>query len=337
MTAYVSRLFLRPGQSAGIRKRPRSRYEPEPETYLSRDPIEIDLEPGEEQLPADRTTTIHAHRRHAVDPAATPEVPSESAPEQTFSALAGPTVAAVAPELTTPPARREQHDADQRPNRGDPDDIAPAARIEASVRPQPGDAMPASPPSISDTPAPRVAPGEDRRSDSVAVPVHSAIPPAAIEEPGQEQSPHVRHARPHALRQPTPAAPEPRVPEAPRPDSEPYAPFSRPETSKTQPADTPAQADLAIAHRSPTPEPIRAPRLPGPNAKSPDPMVRQTIVNAIAEPVRAQTTEVVVHIDRIDVHTPTSTPPAPPEPRRARAAPTSLESYLRSRSRRGAR
>jgi hypothetical protein len=70
-----------------------------------------------------------------------------------------------------------------------------------------------------------------------------------------------------------------------------------------------------------------------PIIKSPDPVVRQTIINAITEPTHEQSTEVVVHIDRIDVHAPTSSPPPPVELRRARAAPTSLQAYLRSQSR----
>jgi hypothetical protein len=53
--------------------------------------------------------------------------------------------------------------------------------------------------------------------------------------------------------------------------------------------------------------------------------------------VRVQGSEVVVNIDRIDVRAQAGTPTAAPEPRRARAAPTSLESYLRSKSRGSAR
>jgi hypothetical protein len=65
-------------------------------------------------------------------------------------------------------------------------------------------------------------------------------------------------------------------------------------------------------------------------------VLRQAIVDAITEPARADTTEVVVHIDRIDVRAPASSQSAPAATRRARAAPTSLESYLRAQSRRPA-
>jgi len=62
--------------------------------------------------------------------------------------------------------------------------------------------------------------------------------------------------------------------------------------------------------------------------------IRHAVASAVAEPVRAEPTEIVVHIDRLDVRSaaPSSTPTAA-EPRRARATPTSLDSYLRARSR----
>ena len=304
MTAYTSRLFSRAGSSAGIRPRPRSRYEPEPETYLGGGAVEIDWQSGEEELSHDRTLRSQAHPRRAADPAATLEAVSEPVPAQGFPVSARPPVTAPPPEHTTAPAPPDQHDADQLPNRDNPHDASPALRVEASVRPQLADAVPAPPLFISDTPARPVAPGDNRRSDDVAVSMHPLIPPAAMVQPGQEQSVHTRN--PHARHRP-PAAPGP---EHTNPD---------------------------VAHRSATPDPIRAARPPRAKAKSPDPLVRQTIVDAIAEPARTEATEVIVHIDRIDVRAASSTPPPPLEPRRSRAAPTSLESYLRARSRRAGR
>lgn len=345
MTAYVSRLFPRPGSSAGIRKRPRSRYEPEPETYLGHAPGEFDMEPTNEEPSADRTPTNHAYRRHAAEPAATPNVVPKPAPRQTLSAPARP---------TAPP---DQHDADQLagPDNhqlagpGVPHPPAPTLGAEAAVRTEPADAVPASPASISDTPAGRII-GEHRQSEYVAVPVHSAIPPAPTGELGQEQSAYPRREGRQSERRRTPAAVEPAVRATPgtpsEPHTEPNIRLTQPAASPIQPSDTPARADLSAPDRSPTlsaadrsatPDPIRASRLPRPNAKSPDPAVRQKVTDAIAEPVRVQNTEVVVSIDRIDVRAPANDPPAPPAPRRARAAPTSLESYLRSRSRRGGR
>lgn len=322
MTAYISRLFSRAGPSAGIRPRPRSRYEPEPETYLGGGPVEIDWQYGEEELSHDRTPKSHAHPRHAADPAATLEGAGEPGLAQTFSVTARRPVAAVAAERTTAPAPPDQHRWNQLPNRDKTHDASPALRVEASVRTQPAEAVPAPPPSISHTPARRVAPGDERRSDDVAVSVHPATPPAAIVGPGQEQqSVHVRH--PHARREPTLAAPGQ--------ESQPPVASTRSATSPDRPVDLPADTNVGVARRSATPEPIRAAR--SPRSNSPDPVVRQTIVDAIAEPARGETTEVVVHIDRIDVRTASSTAAPPPEPRRPRAAPTSLQSYLRARSR----
>ena len=320
MTAYVSRLFPRPGPSAGIRTRPRSRYEPEPETYLGHYPSDIDLKPSDEELPADHMPTNHAYRRHAAEPADTPNAVSKPAPGQTFSAPARP---------TAPPDR---HDADQLSEPDNPHQPAPALGVEAAVRTDPTHGVPGSSASTSDTPATRVRRDNNRQTDDAAIPLGLAAPPAATEEAGQNQSVHARHEGQQSDRQPTPAAPESPNRSAPRPNSEPYPLLTQPETSPIQPINTPN-----AARHPPTPDPIRASRLPRPNAKSPDPGVRQKIADAIAEPVRVQSTEVVVNIDRIDVRAPTSTPTTPPEPRRARAAPTSLESYLRSRSRRGGR
>jgi hypothetical protein len=114
-----------------------------------------------------------------------------------------------------------------------------------------------------------------------------------------------------------------------------HAPDTRPETPPTRVADTPASAESTIARHSSTTGPVRADPVSWPPAKSPDPAVRQNVVNAIAEPPAAHTTDIVVHIDRIDVRAPSTSAP-PPEPRRVGATPTSLDSYLRSRSRRGA-
>jgi hypothetical protein len=167
--------------------------------------------------------------------------------------------------------------------------------------------------------------------------VHSQISPAAIEEAADEQSVQVRYEVRHPRREASPATPEPGSPPAVRPHSEPLTNLARPLFSPEPSADMPVEAEAGNAHRSAMPEPTRSTRQPAPAAKFPDPLVRQAIVDAIVEPAASQTSEVVVHIDRIDVHAHTGTAPSPPEPRRVRAAPTSLESYLRSRSRGGPR
>ncbi len=328
MTAYLSRLFQWPGPSAGIRKRPRSRYEPEPETYLSRDSSEIDWESTDEEFPGDRTPTSHGYRRQAAGPAAIPEVSSKFEAMQTFPGPAGPK-AAFAAERTTRRAPWDRYDADQHPNRGNPPDPLP---VEAVFRSESADAAP----SPSDTAEPHAIPHGDPHPDYVAAPARSEFAPAAGEEAGRQRPTRAPHEKPQTGLQPTPAALEPGLRAAPRPESKPYAPLARSATAPIQPA-TPTHADLSIAHRPSTLEPMRASRQPRPNAKPPDPAVRQTIANVIAEPVRERNTEVVVNIDRIEVRASSSTQTAPPETRRARAAPTSLESYLRSRSRRGGR
>lgn len=64
--------------------------------------------------------------------------------------------------------------------------------------------------------------------------------------------------------------------------------------------------------------------------------IQHAVAAVVAEPARAEPTEIVVHIDRIDVHSgAASAARIAAEPRQARATPTSLESYLRNRSRGG--
>jgi hypothetical protein len=318
MTAYISRLFPRPGPSAGIRKRPRSRYEPERETFLGSMPIDVDLESGDEELPSDRGRANSSYRRHAADAATTPEVRSEPDSGQAFSAQASPTAAATG-ALTPRPVPPGQLNAEQVPNGG------------VSHGP-----VLTSPVSISGAPAPRIEPPDARRSDDVGAPAHPAIPPVAIADPGREQPVQPRHERWQSHRDPTPEASEPAVRASPPPHSQPNTASTGSAGSEAPSTDTPAHPGQSVVYGSPKPDPIHA-GLSGPNAKSPDPAVRQRIADAIAEPGRVHNTEVVVNIDRIDVRAPVSTPTAQPEPRRPRAAPTSLESYLRSQSHRGAR
>jgi hypothetical protein len=68
-------------------------------------------------------------------------------------------------------------------------------------------------------------------------------------------------------------------------------------------------------------------------SRTADAGLRQAIVDAIVEPATADTQEVNVYIDRIDVRSSSTNPPAPQQPRAPKAAPTSLDSYLRARSR----
>jgi hypothetical protein len=318
MTAYVSRLFPTPGLSAGIRKRPRSRYEPEPDTFLGSRPIDVNLESGDQQLPSGRGRANTSYRRHAADAATTPGALSEPGSGQAFSADASPAAAATG-AVTPPPVPPGQLNVERVP--------------DSDILHDPGLTSPAS---ISDAPAAGIAPPDARRSDDVGALAHPAIPPAAIADPGREQRVQARHEGRQSHRDPTPETWDPAVRTSPPPHSQPNTAPTGSAGSVSASTDTPAHPGQSVVYGSPKPDPIRA-GLAGPNIKTPDPAVRQRISEAVAEPVRVQGSEVVVNIDRIDVRAQAGTPTAAPEPRRARAAPTSLESYLRSKSRGSAR
>jgi hypothetical protein len=315
MTAYIARLFTGPGPSTGIRKRPRSRYEPEPDAHLGRDPIGIDA-PGSEQEPlGDGAPATSAERRHAATTvaapgAAAPALSAEPADRQSDSV---PAIAAIPAESATPPHRRDVgsplHDGDPRTT---PHGDTPHADNDFRRRPVEPAAASLPPKSVPATSRTAPAPGDSRRSDDLAVSAHSAGPRAT-------------------------KSPPPRSDTAPQAnDAERHATVPRPETPPIRSANATGPANSAVARHTPTIGPVRADPASRPPAKSPDPAVRQTVVNAIAEPAAAHTTDIVVHIDRIDVRAPSTTTPSA-EPRRAGATPTSLDSYLRSRSRRGAR
>jgi hypothetical protein len=331
MTAYISRLLSRQGPPTGIRPRPRSRYEPEPDTYLARDPIEIDREPVDVD---DLSRPQGTRSFHAADNPADTVRPAEAVSAQTISVphQPGPEAASRRP---TPPAPAQRGDNDQ-PNRRSGGQTSTAPHVSATVGPQAPDEPPAHP-SNSHTPAPAVAPrphaGEDRRTENVTGPKHSANAPVSTTEPAQDELSSRRPDLPHASRPAAPSAPEPgHSPATPWP-AEPKS--ARPWAA--DPIDKPAQPEPGDEGQGLRSDATYAHRLQQSATRSVDPVLRQTIINAIAEPGRADTTEVTVHIDRIDVRAPSSTPSAAAEPRRARATPTSLESYLRSRSRRAAR
>jgi hypothetical protein len=360
MTAYISRLFS-PVRPAGIRPRPRSRYEPDPETYFSADPIEVDVQAGPIppvhalQRPAPRSTDGPQSRAGSAESvaAAVVSTPGPPAPRH-----------AIAVEHTNPPAPPQRSDApfeldygDPRPSSG-PHEPPPGLDVRASVVPP--EAVPTAGPSVSDIPSDPVAAGRDRQGDDIAIAAPRLTGPLPQAEDVPVESTHA----PVAHRPAPPAADSgiggpPQVVSVTGPAAPPTAAPTEPDNARPQPAtECPIAAAVRGSVTGPAAPSAAAPSEPdnarpgpttqGPIAaaaparatgatpitKSPDPVVRQTIINAITEPAREQTTEVVVHIDRIDVHPPTNSPPPPAEPRRARAAPTSLQAYLRSRSRR---
>jgi hypothetical protein len=304
MTAYISRL-VSPGRPAGIRPRPRSRYEPEPETYLGADPIEVHVQTQSEMdhVRAGPLLSVDAPQRPA--PQGTGGQQSRAGLAESVAAVAvsnpGPSAPRiVAAESTGRPAPPQRSGApfdlgdDDAHAEGGRHEPRPAPDIQARVAAL--NAVPTAAPPIAGVPRDPLAAGQHHPSNHVAV----TVPP---------------------LTGPRPAAQDARVESIHAP-----APPAADTGSGTTPRRHDAQGSVAAA-------PPTLATGATPITKSPDPVVRQTIINAITEPTHEQSTEVVVHIDRIDVHAPTSSPPPPVELRRARAAPTSLQAYLRSQSR----
>ena len=350
MTAYISRLFS-PSRPAGIRPRPRSRYEPDPETYLSADPIEahVQTESGMDHRRAGPIAPEHALQRPAPRSTDGPQSrtgSAESVAAVVVSTSGPPALRQVAAEHTNPPAPPQRSAAPFELDHGDPhpdggrQEPAPAPDVWAWVVPPEG--VPAAAPPISDVPAGPVAAGRPRQTGDVAVAAPPLTGPPPVAEGVPVESTHV----PVPHRPAPPAANSgigtpPRVvsvtgPAAPSAAEPPHAVSVTGQAAPSAVAPTepdnaqpgPATQDLIAAA-----VPARATGATHIN-NSPDPVVRQTIINAITELAHEQITEVVVHIDRIDVRAPASSPPPPVELRRARAAPTSLQAYLRSQSRR---
>jgi hypothetical protein len=310
MTAYVARLLPRQGTPAGIRPRPRSRYEPEPHTNLGRDP----REPSEEGEPADN---LRGHGE-----------PSHDAQR------AAPHTSDGDPKLTEP-VTAQLISASRRQRATQPAPPAPGAHDDHPLNP---------------TTNPRVATPDPERSTRVARQVGegSSQPhrdgPTADDGASDDWSLPPRPPRNAALSVvDSGSATAPSWPGASsdpgRPRPGPNAdddPFTAARGSAPSPTDPPPLANRADETPVLRPDPVYADQSYGRHRGSLDRALRQAIVNAVAEPVRVDTTEVSVHIDRIDVGTPASSAPPVAEPR-ARATPTSLDSYLRSRSRRAGR
>lgn len=324
MTAYISRLLSGQSPAAGIRPRPRSRYELEPDTHLGGEPTITDLHDDE-------------HHVWAQQPRA-----GDAAPPDPGSAPTGFGL----PKPPPPPSFDHLIDRHARQSR-------PAAHTTTRAESAPSE------------------PARDHhRHTDIEIDTdqpHSPAPPPHTAAPGHDQTSRPLPTPQHVTAQPhtptpntesTPAAP-PAPPAGPaatavatsasQPAHTTGAPVAAPPAppagqaatavaaSASQPAHTPPKPAQSTESRSLPTDPVRPTRPATTRTAVLDADVRQTIVNAITEPARAEPTQITVRIDRIDVHAPSPTPAAAPEPRRPRAAPTSLQSYLRSRSTRAAR
>lgn len=289
MTAYISRLLHPANHAAGVRPRPRSRYEPDPGTSLDHGPIEIDHEWATEAEPGAGPRPREPRADYASTPAIGPATPHRL-----------PTAPA---EDAMPSTQRRQ------PNRQRPDGFPITNPVSADAPASLPDArfdIPAITP-FSDTLSAGKNPDQPNAPSAVPVPTN---PPS---RPGEQTRPYPSPPRRDALaaiRQATARPPE---------QSTAAASFV---ASPEDPATRPAREV----------EPANRPRYPLP--ATPSQALRQQIVDAIVEPVRADPTEIIVHIDRIDVRAASNTQPPSAAPRQARAAPMSLDSYLRAQSRR---
>jgi hypothetical protein len=317
-TAYVTRLLPQQGPPVGIRPRPRSRYEPEPQTYLGRDPREPS-EQGEAARQPQGTPVVGAEREHTQFPAGDREdqlASDKSVAAQSIAEVRRHQVTAPAEPAAAAAGRSDDGSIVTRT----PRDAAPAPDVRARVARQAGE-VPGKPRlDRRDT--------RDQSLDGWSLPPRPHRHPA-LSAIGPDPDPHHGTATslPAASSSATQPHPRPMMDDNPRPAS--LGPASRP-------ADQPlhvARADAPPVRRQ---DLVRADPSAERHSRSVDPLLRQAIVNAVADPVRVETTEVSVHIDRIDIRSPSSSPPAPAEPR-PRATPTSLDSYLRARSRRAGR
>lgn len=285
MTAYVSRLLRRADRQTGIRPRPRSRYEPDPGTYLDHGPIEADREWSEQR--ADPPLPPVIERAIADVPRALPAAPAEGA---------------------IPAAKPRQL------NREPPETSQPQAQVGAgapvlapNVPSLDATPLPDAAPLLADSPTDWKVPDPTDRIDESPNANGASNPSPRIEEQVQAHSRHTMPEHVEAIRRAAPQVSQ---------------------TSSASPLPDPATDEPRQREAVPAGRPRYSPRA------TPNPALRQRIVDALVEPVRADPTEVVVHIDRIDVRAAPSSQPPPAAPPRARAAPMSLESYLRTQSRR---
>jgi hypothetical protein len=294
MTAYVSRLLRGADRSAGIHPRPRSRYEPDPGTYFDPGPIEVDDE-RQTEFGGTRDTPVELDAAAPRTPGRAREPRTDYPPQVNRPVIADPPTAAPAA-----PAGVAASGTPRPPNRPQNEDSRPHV-------PDRTDALT----SLTDHQfaAPRTSHAASPVADPAAQPAtpEPTAPPegtgATIPPPLRDHEP-IREMDRHADQTPLPATS-----------------FAAPRTDPVTGASRQRDAEQATKPRYSS-------------AAMPDPTLRQRIVDAVIEPVRADPTEVVVHIDRIDVRAAASSQPPPATPRHPRAAPTSLESYLRAQSRR---
>jgi hypothetical protein len=336
MTAYLSRLLPGYGRPAGIHPRPRSRYEPDPHINLDYAPLDLDQK-AEDIFEAPRPPHVVSTQRTDSGPGDGAVSPAR--PHRGKSVAPSPVTAPRSPvaDRSSHEIRREQlslgvshapariDPADRRNAPPSPSPVSPSAetwapdgRAEVSLR------QTASIPPDSSRPVPRppeAAFGESRSGQP------DRPPPANIAGPRPDLTPTQR---------PSVGKGENSTPTGLPPGTGDYP--STTADFAAAPAATTA-LDMFRHRDEPTsfgPDLLADTDRPR-TSRTLDPAIRQAIIDAVAEPSRAETTQVTVHIDRIDVHATASSAPPPPEHPRSRAAPTSLESYLRSRSRRSAR
>ncbi len=339
MTAYISRLLRRADRSAGIHPRPQSRYEPDPGTYFDPGPIEVDHEwqtgiGGTAGAPEEFDSAAPSTHGRAREPR------TDYPPQVNRPVIADPpTAAPAAPAEDTaagtprPPNRQQnKHSRPHVPEHAASPVADPAAQL---ATPEPT-APPAAPAEVAASGTPRPPNRRQNKLSRPHVPEHAASPGAdpadQLETPETTTTPETTGATIPPSRIADGARPRPRQP---LPDDEPLREMDRhvgqtplPATSFAAPRTDPPTG----ASRQRDVEQAAGPRYSP--AAMPDPALRQRIVDAVIEPVRADPTEVVVHIDRIDVRAGASSQPPPAAPRHPRAAPMSLESYLRAQSRR---
>jgi hypothetical protein len=295
MTVYLSRL-LSPGRPPGIRPRPRSRYEPEsatPFTLRSEDLATIDYADDS----AEGIGAAEPDSDVVVDAGETARsmttVRAHSEPVE----VDAPRPPALARSATSPAVSAADNTADL----GEPQSIT----------------APTTPAHELDASRPAVTPQAGIRSHG-----HESV--SAAWEPE-------RHDRPEVI---TPPA----RPLSSRPESRPLPPpRGRPQESTADPVSEiqPSQTTRTGDDGTDTgnPGPVAAPRMSQHLPRFVDAAVREAIAGAIAGPDRAEANEVNVYIERVDVQAAKASSEPTSSPRRPAAAPTSLDSYLRSRSR----
>jgi hypothetical protein len=302
MTAYLSRVRLT-GQEAGIRPRPRSRYEPDPATRVANSGMEV--EEVDYQVEAERLGPTATLRRARAAPSV--DVPTDqprSAREQAIRFASSAQVMS-----TAHPERPGSPDAD----------VAAYAAFQSPVdtREAAGGTLPQSiwPTARERSVAAGPVPAEtDWRADSPSSDTSSR-------RDGHREAPPARQA----VRSTSSLAPDRRATTG---DID--VTVDAPATSRRASGERATGDD---ARTAPKPDLDDGGALVSRPPRLVDSGVRRAIANAISEPERAEPNEVNVYIARIDVQAPSPRMEAS-QPRPSKASPTSLESYLRARSRR---